>query len=132
MQNMQKLKPLIPSMRERKRYLAYEIISKESLKKDISSEMIKLVNKTLGLFDSAQSGILSVEYDQKTQKGLLKVNNKMTDKKDCRIHCFNSNNRFERNNDECKSKIYVRKNRKMQPIQQNFVLSIGYLTFKEE
>ena len=77
---MQKIKRLLPSLREKKRYLTYEVISRRPIKKDVSSVVISHVEKTLGLFDSSEAGILPISYDVARQRGMMKINNKYVEK----------------------------------------------------
>lgn len=76
---MKKSKPVIPSLREKKRYLAFEIISKSPISKiKCLKELESQIKTILGVFDSAKAGVmvLNEKYDSKTQKGILKVNNR--------------------------------------------------------
>ncbi len=78
-----KTKPLLPSLREKKRYLAYEIISENILsKKSVLTLLRQKLVQTLGTFDSAGAGIMVLpsKYDYKGQKGVLKVNHRYLDK----------------------------------------------------
>ncbi len=77
---MSKLKPLLPSLRERKRYIAYEMISEQEIEKDVSNQVLENIRNTLGLFDSANAGILSVEYDEKRQEGILRTSHDSVNK----------------------------------------------------
>jgi len=77
---MTKLKPILPALKEKKRYLVYEIISEKNLDKDLSEEIVKKVTSLLGIFDSAKAGIQRVEYNKKTQRGVVRVANKEVDK----------------------------------------------------
>ena len=77
-QNKSKVNTLNPSMRENKRYLAYEIISKSKLKCS-DKELINKINSLLGVFQSSDAGIIRVKYDAKIQKGVLRVNRKFVD-----------------------------------------------------
>ena len=70
---MIKLKQLSPSLKEKKRYLVYEIISEDELDKNPSKEIVKKLTSLLGIFDSAKAGMQSVQYDKKTQRGVLRV-----------------------------------------------------------
>lgn len=81
-----KLKPLLPSLRERKRYLAYEIISKESLNlfvnvDEISEALTWGAQDYLGDIGMADAGliILKDKYDPKSQKGLIRAAHKSID-----------------------------------------------------
>ena len=77
---MQKLKPLLPTLKEKKRYLVYEVISKSELSKDVSTEVIKKCTELLGIFESSKAGLMNVKYNNEKQRGIIKVSNKYTDK----------------------------------------------------
>jgi len=79
---MVKLKPILQSLKEKKRYLVYEVISEneKDSNKDRSSEILKKVTNFLGVFESAKAGIQSVEYNKKKQRGVLRVSTKQLDK----------------------------------------------------
>ena len=77
---MQKLKPMMPTLRERKRYVVYRVLSKRHVKKDLSSDIIVKLRSLLGVFDSASAGVLNVEYNQAKQKGILRVSHTSLDK----------------------------------------------------
>jgi ribonuclease P/MRP protein subunit POP5 len=68
-----KIKSINPSLREKKRYLAYEILSAKPLGKDMSTQVIVHAKRTLGLFDSAGAGLMHISYDTKHQAGIFKV-----------------------------------------------------------
>ncbi len=68
------MRPLLPTLKERKRYIVYEVISSKPLQSDISAALLKNLAEKLGLFDSAGAGLLSVRYDKKTQFGILRCN----------------------------------------------------------
>ena len=64
---------LKPSMREKKRYLAYEITSEKPLGLDADKNLVSAINQTLGLFGAAKAGVMRVKYDSAAQRGVLKV-----------------------------------------------------------
>lgn len=75
-----KLKPILPSLREKKRYLAYEVISKnkvsfESLQKAIMSAALKV----LGQLGVAKAGIIILKDKWKNNRGLIRVAHKHVD-----------------------------------------------------
>lgn len=74
---MKRLKPLMPSLRERKRYLAYEIISEHQITdfNDVSDEFWRQISNTLGQLGAAKAGIrlLDDTYDSEIQRGLIRV-----------------------------------------------------------
>ncbi|MAG77838.1 hypothetical protein CL616_00570 [archaeon] len=74
-----KLKPLMPSLREKKRYLAFEVKSKDKItfseaKKAIENKMKEFVG-TLGM---ANAGMIFLK-DWKENKGIVRVNAKYVD-----------------------------------------------------
>jgi len=74
-----KLKPLLPSLREKKRYLAFEVESKEKItflevKKAIEGKMKEFIG-TLGM---ANTGMIFLK-DWKDNKGIVRVNSKYVD-----------------------------------------------------
>jgi ribonuclease P/MRP protein subunit POP5 len=74
-----KVNPLRPSMREKKRYLAFEIMSEKPLGYDADRKLIHKINELLGIFTAPKAGILRVKYNQKSQRGLIRVERKFVD-----------------------------------------------------
>jgi len=76
---MQKQKPLLPSLREKKRYVVFEVRSdkKISLKK-VKDSINKESENFLGKLTLAKAGVVYLN-DWKDQKGGLKINNKYVD-----------------------------------------------------
>lgn len=78
-----KIKPLLPSQREKKRYLVFEIISKNKVKpvSEIAKAIWNSILSFTGQKGAAQAGIIMLEdkYDISKQKGIIRVNNKMVD-----------------------------------------------------
>ena len=77
-------KPLMPSLRERKRYLSFEILS-ESPIKDFTTVEAAIQDKSLefiGELGCAEAGIMILKdkYDQQNQRGVIRVNNKNLNK----------------------------------------------------
>ena len=75
-----KVNALKPSMRERRRYVAFEATSEKPLPFDADKLIIARMNELLGVFESAKAGILRVKYNQKNQRGLIRVDRKFVDK----------------------------------------------------
>ena len=72
---MLKLKPLRPSLREKKRYLVYEISGAQEVSfHQLQEALIVELNKMLGIFDSASAGIMPIKYDKETRRGILRLN----------------------------------------------------------
>ncbi|MBN2142754.1 hypothetical protein JW711_05495 [Candidatus Woesearchaeota archaeon] len=74
-----KINPLKPSMREDKRYVAFEIISERPLDRDADSRLIASIKSLLGVFQASSAGVLKVSYDQASQRGVFRVNRKAVD-----------------------------------------------------
>ena len=79
---VEKIKPLKPSLREKKRYLVFEVISKKkadfnAVQTAIQSAMLQLIG-TLG---TGKAGIIVLKerWDQNMQRGMVRVNNKYLD-----------------------------------------------------
>lgn len=68
------MKPLLPTLKERQRYIVYEVITASPANHDISDALLQRLSELLGVFGMADAGILSVSYDAKTQTGILRVN----------------------------------------------------------
>jgi ribonuclease P/MRP protein subunit POP5 len=76
---MIKLKGLKPSLREKKRYIVYQVISEEDIKMHpFQDALIKEINLMLGIF--IQGGLLPIKYDNKSKKGIIRVNHTIVDK----------------------------------------------------
>ena len=77
------LKPILPSMREKKRYLAFEIVSKDKIDnyKNMSDSIRNCAFQALGVFGLARAGMIILEnkWNPNTQRGIIKVNHKYVD-----------------------------------------------------
>jgi RNase P/RNase MRP subunit POP5 len=65
------MKPLLPTLKERKRYIVYELITQNTLKSP-EKALLDHLQQVLGLFDGAKAGILPVKYFADTQVGILR------------------------------------------------------------
>lgn len=81
-----KIKPLLPSQREKKRYLVFEIISKNKIKQtapfsEIANTIWKAVLSFAGQAGAAKAGIsvLQDKYDSTRQRGIIRVSHTMLD-----------------------------------------------------
>ena len=78
-----KIKPLLPSLREKKRYLAYEVISKSRFYDAIhvNKAILDAANKFLGNLGMSYAGIIPIndKWNEKMQRGIMRVNNKHVD-----------------------------------------------------
>jgi ribonuclease P/MRP protein subunit POP5 len=77
---MSKIKPILPTLRERKRYLCFEIISKDKITdfSAVSKALWSSFARLLGDFELAKAGVMLIgdRYNDKSQRGILKVNNR--------------------------------------------------------
>ncbi len=78
-----KLKPLMPSLREKKRYLAFEVISDSKIKDfdAVSGAIWKSSGQFLGDLGLSKAGLLILKdkWNPGLQKGIVRVNNKNLD-----------------------------------------------------
>lgn len=78
-----KIKALLPSLREKKRYLAYEIISNSRFNDAVSvnKAILDAANEFLGNLGMAHAGMIPLndKWNGKTQRGIIRVNNKHVD-----------------------------------------------------
>ncbi len=78
-----KLKPILPSLREKKRYLVFEVISKEKIDdaNAVSNAIWDHSLQFLGQLGAAKAGImvLSNKWNPEQQKGIVKVSHKHVD-----------------------------------------------------
>ena len=78
-----KLKPVLPSLREKKRYLVFEVISKQKINdaNQVSSAIWNASLQFLGQLGTAKAGlmVLSNKWDQKLQRGIIKVSHRHVD-----------------------------------------------------
>lgn len=73
-----KPKALLPSLREKKRYLVFETISEEKFSfKDLKNAIVSGFRELFGLEGLAKAGLDFVEYEE--NKGIIRVNNKALD-----------------------------------------------------
>ncbi len=92
-QNKQKVNPLKPSMREKKRYMAYEIMSKEPLNGNTDKVLINQIKALLGVFSAGKAGVMSVKYASEKQRGVIRVERKFVDHvRSCFVMIKNLNN----------------------------------------
>lgn len=75
---MPKIKPLLPTLRERKRYLCFEIISKNKVNFTEAYRQLWLsLHSFLGELGLAKANVLVLNnYDAESQRGIIKVSHK--------------------------------------------------------
>ena len=77
-----KFKPVIPSLREKKRYLVFEVISKSKENfKQVSDTINNAILSFLGQLGVGKAGIniLEDKWNYDKQRGVIRVNNKNID-----------------------------------------------------
>lgn len=78
-----KLKPILPSLREKKRYIVFEVISggKISDIKAVSDGVWECSLRFLGQLGTAKAGlmVLSNKWDAQLQRGIMKVSHRHVD-----------------------------------------------------
>jgi RNase P/RNase MRP subunit POP5 len=67
-------------MKEKKRYVVYELLSKEPLGGNADRDVLSHLNTMLGMYDSAKAGLLPISYDGALQVGVLRVEHDSVDK----------------------------------------------------
>ena len=77
------IRPLMPSMREKKKYLAFEIIADSKIT-DVKAVTLAIWESTLdflGELDTAKAGLIVLEerWDSSKQRGIIKIDNKYID-----------------------------------------------------
>ena len=79
-----KLKPLLPTLREKKRYLAFEVLSKAKIMDfdTVSNAILHTSAEFLGQLGVSKAGLLVLKdmWDNDSQRGVIRVNHKHTDK----------------------------------------------------
>ncbi|MBN2458086.1 ribonuclease P, partial [Candidatus Woesearchaeota archaeon] len=77
---MVRIKPVLPSFREKKRYLAFEVISEKPITNPrlIATAINSSIAEILGGVALSRAGVifLSEKFDVDKQVGLIKVNNR--------------------------------------------------------
>ena len=74
-----KLKPILPTLRENKRYIAFKVISKVAIDHKYINEAITAALKDyIGIFGVSKAGIIIIDklYNPSTQEGVIRVDHK--------------------------------------------------------
>ena|SRR3989338_163618 len=78
-----KIKSLLPSLREKKRYLVYEVISKSRFNDavHVNKAILDASKEFLGNLGMAKAGIITMndQWNTDMQRGMIRVNNKHVD-----------------------------------------------------
>ena len=77
-----RLKPVLPSLREKKRYMVFEIISKSKFDfRPVSDAIMQSSLQLLGQLGVAKAGIIPLEnkWNKEISRGIIKVGHKHVD-----------------------------------------------------
>lgn len=76
-------KILLPTLKESQRYVVYAVKTQKSKKINIpkiNELILKECISLMGIFEGAKAGLMNVKYDENSQRGIIRVNNKYVDK----------------------------------------------------
>jgi len=80
---MARIKAILPSLREKKRYLVFEVFSKGKIRdySGVSKAIWQGMLSFAGTKGAAQAGLILLpeKYNQQAQRGIIRVNNKQVD-----------------------------------------------------
>ena len=78
---VKKIKPLLPSLKEKKRYLAFRLISEDNISDfhKVEDSIIANALGFMGKFDFSKAGIQVIEDCYKENKGVIRINAKYID-----------------------------------------------------
>jgi RNase P/RNase MRP subunit POP5 len=71
----------LPTLKEKKRYIVFEIVSKTKFKdsKAIEEQIIDSSLKLIGQLGVAKAGIQPISFNEESQRGIIRVGHKYTD-----------------------------------------------------
>lgn len=73
------MKPLLPSLKEKKRYVVFEIISEEKISSVPEKEIKEAFMQLFGEIGLGNAGLIFLRNKYSGTKGIIKVNNKCVD-----------------------------------------------------
>ena len=75
------MKPFPPVMRERRRYIAFQVKAEKPVtKKEVEKSLWDNTFDYIGLLGAVESSFWLIDFDEETQKGVIRTTNKFTDK----------------------------------------------------
>ena len=77
-----KFKPVLPSLREKKRYLVFEVISEKKVSfEQAYNAIMGTILGFMGQLNTGKAGVILLEdkWDDSSQRGMMKVGHKSTD-----------------------------------------------------
>jgi ribonuclease P/MRP protein subunit POP5 len=66
-------KRIRPTLREKKRYIAYELMSETPFHEDISKKLMLYLSRVQGIALAARSGMQSITYASARQRGIIRT-----------------------------------------------------------
>lgn len=74
------MKALLPTLREKKRYVAFEVISERHISQSlVPNAIFQATWQFMGTLEAAKAGIQIPKYSPETNKGIIRVGNRHTD-----------------------------------------------------
>lgn len=74
------MKPLLPTLKERKRYILFEVYSKEKVEKEeVKKQVTKACLQFLGELGMAKAGVQFMPETYKNNKGIIRVGHRHVD-----------------------------------------------------
>ena len=73
------MKPILPSLKQKKRYIVFEIVSKSKIRDihAVSEAISQKLCSFMGTFGAGKAGVIVLNnYDTTKQRGIIKVSNK--------------------------------------------------------
>src|SRR3989344_9345224 len=78
------MKGILPSLREDKRYIVFEVLSEDKIKdfKNIRTDVVNGIQNFLGQLETSKAGVMLLKdlWFKDKQKGIISVNSKYVDK----------------------------------------------------
>ena len=78
-----KIKSLLPSLREKKRYLVYEVVSRNRFNDalHVNNAILEAAKELLGSVGMARAGIIAMndQWNEDMQRGVIRVSNRHVD-----------------------------------------------------
>ena len=78
---VKKIKPLLPTLKEKKRYLAFRLITEQEISdfNKIKESIVANAMNFMGKFNYSKAGIQVIDDCYKNQKGIIRINAKYVD-----------------------------------------------------
>jgi len=73
------MKPLLPSLREKKRYIVFDVKTNDFDKKKVENTIVETALKFIGELGISKAGFMFLSDSWDENKGIIKVNSKYVD-----------------------------------------------------